>query len=118
MFLTPKRGTTGSMRFAIRSTASTAEQGINGRTFLPSGWHHVAIVMDGATMTMQMYVDGEMVRSAATTLLPKDLGVTTQNWLGRSQFAADAFYSGSLDDFRIYTRALPESEIRYLAGDR
>ncbi len=117
MFLTPKRGATGSMRFAIR-TATVSEQVLNARAPLPSGWHHVAVVMNGATMTMQMYVDGVMVRSVATTLLPKDLGVTTQNWLGRSQFAVDAFYTGLLDDFRVYNRALSESEVRYLVGDR
>jgi hypothetical protein len=47
-----------------------------------------------------------------------DLGVTTQNWLGRSQWTADPFFGGSIDDFHIYNRALSESEVRYLAGDR
>jgi hypothetical protein len=58
------------------------------------------------------------VDSAATTVLPKDLGVTTQNWLGRSQFAADPYLNGVLDDFRIFDRALSEGEVRYLTGDR
>ena len=44
--------------------------------------------------------------------------MTNQNWLGRSQWTADAFFTGVLDDFRIYNRALSESEVRYLAGDR
>jgi hypothetical protein len=67
---------------------------------------------------MQMYVDGAMVRSVATVLLPKDMGVTTQNWIAKSQYPADAYYKGALDDFRIYSRALSEGEVRYLAGDR
>lgn len=40
------------------------------------------------------------------------------NWLGRSQFANDAYFEGALDEFRIYSRSLSEGEIRYLAGDR
>jgi hypothetical protein len=49
--------------------------------------------------------------------LPSDLGETTENYLGRSQFAADAYYVGSLDEFRIYNRALSEGEVLYLAGN-
>ncbi|NLT76301.1 MAG: LamG domain-containing protein, partial [Planctomycetes bacterium] len=50
--------------------------------------------------------------------LPADLGATTQNWLGRSQYEADEYFGGALDDFRIYRRALSASEIRFLAGER
>jgi hypothetical protein len=117
MFLTPRQGTGGPIRFAIR-TATVGEQVVNAPATLPSGWHHVAVVIASATMTIQLYLDGELVGSGATTLLPKDMGVTTQNWLGRSQWTADAYLTGSLDEFRIFTRALSASEVRYLAGDR
>ncbi len=52
------------------------------------------------------------------SILPEDLGVTNQNWIGRSQFTADAFFNGAADDFRIYNRAMSAAEVRYLAGDR
>jgi hypothetical protein len=117
MFLSPRTGTTGPMRFAIR-TATVTERVVNATVTLPSGWHHVAVVIDSATMTLGLYLDGQQVGTAATTLLPKDLGNTTQNWLGRSQFEADAYFTGALDEFRIYNRALSEGEVRYLAGDR
>jgi hypothetical protein len=117
MFLCPRQGTTGAMRFAIR-TATVTERQANAPTTLPSGWHHVAIVFNNATMRMDLYLDGQVVGSGATTLLPKDLGNTTQNWLGRSQYPADAYFTGSLDEFRIFNRALSAAEVRYLAGDR
>jgi hypothetical protein len=69
-------------------------------------------------MTITLYVDGEQIASGATAVLPRDLGNTTQNWIGRSQYAADAYLFGSIDDFRIYNRALSAAEVRYLAGDR
>ncbi|MEN6335280.1 MAG: LamG-like jellyroll fold domain-containing protein, partial [Phycisphaerales bacterium] len=116
MFLSPRQGTGGGMRFAIR-TATVAEQAVDGPR-VPVGWHHMAIAIDSNTMTLNLYLDGVLVASAATTLLPKDLGNTTQNWLGRSQWTADAYFLGSLDDFRIYNRVLSEAEVRYLAGDR
>jgi hypothetical protein len=117
MFLCPRQGTTGAMRFAIRTTA-VGEQIVDSPAGMPLGWHHAAITIDSATMTMKLYLDGEQVGTAATTLLPKDLGNTTQNWLGRSQYTADAYFFGVLDEFRIYNRVLSAAEVRYLAGDR
>jgi len=58
------------------------------------------------------------VASGPTAVLPRDLGVTTQNWLGRSQWSGDGYYQGQIDEFRIYDRALTAGEVRYLAGYR
>ena len=60
---------------------------------LPTGWHHVAVVIDGTAMTFKLYLDGTVVAEGSTTVLPKDLGMTTQNWLGRSQLTADGYLS-------------------------
>jgi len=117
MFLSPRQGTAGNMRFAIRS-ATVAEQIVNSPGPMTVGWHHTAVVIDSQAKTVTLYLDGEPVASAATTVLPKDMGNTTQNWIGRSQYAADAYFFGSIDDFRIYNRVLSEGELRYLAGDR
>ena len=104
------------MRVALR-TATVGEQIITDGA-LPAGWHHVAVTIDSATKTMKLYVDGNLKASGATTLLPKDMGVTTQNWLAKSQYPADAYYKGALDDFRIYNKALSKGEVMYLAGQR
>ncbi len=116
MFLTPNTGA-GAARFAIR-TAAVGEQRATNPSALGTGWHHLAIVIDATSMALRLYQDGTLVRTSTTTLLPKDLGVTTQNWLGRSQFTGDPFFNGLLDDFRIYNRVLTAPEVRYLAGDR
>ena len=78
----------------------------------------MAAVIDGSAMTLRLYQDGESIGSRPTTVLPKDLGVTNQNWLGRSQWSADGLYQGLIDEFRIYNRALSDGEVRYVAGDR
>ena len=85
MFLTPKAGGTNKIRFAIKLNGSS-EQIINGTAALPTGgWHHAAVTLNGSTGTL--YVDGQQVGSnTAMTIKPSDLGVTTQNWIGRSQF--------------------------------
>ncbi len=105
MFLTPRQGTSGAMRFAITISSNGSESGLNSPTNLSAGWHHVVAIIDGTAKTMQLCLDGEVVASGPTAVVPKDLGTTTQNWLGRSQWTADALFAGILDDFRIYTRA-------------
>jgi Concanavalin A-like lectin/glucanases superfamily len=118
MFLCPSTGAAGPVRFAITPTAGAGESFVDTSSSLPSGWHHVATVIDSATMTMSVYIDGAEAASGPTGTLPQDLGVTTQNWLGRSQYAADAYFNGLLAELSIYSRALSPGEIRYLAGDR
>jgi hypothetical protein len=117
MFLTPDQGG-DNLRFAITTSGNTGEQQLTSPGDFPTGWHHAAVVIDSATMTLTLYIDGTPVDSGPTTLLPKNLGVTTSNWLGRSIYTADPYFNGAIDGFRIYGRALSEGEIRYLAGDR
>jgi hypothetical protein len=117
LFFTQRNGS-GVMRFSITTTSSAGESVLNGPSALPTGWHHVAVTIDGASREMGLYFDGRLVDSGPTGTLPTDLGNTTQNWIGRSQYTADAYFNGSVDDFRIYNRALSEAEVRYLVGDR
>jgi regulation of enolase protein 1 (concanavalin A-like superfamily) len=115
MFLTPKCGGTGVVRFAITTSGSAGEQQINGQAALPAGaWTHVAVTLAGSVGIL--YVNGvEVGRNSALTLKPFSLGSTTQNWIGRSQFS-DPYLSGLVDDFRIYSGALSASDVQALAN--
>ena len=114
MFLTPQPGGSG-LRFAIKNNGS-AEQQINSTAAFPTGvWKHVAVTLSGSTGTL--YVDGvQVATNTSMTLNPSNLGETTQNWIGRSQYTGDAYFNGQIDDFRIYSRALGASEISALFG--
>jgi hypothetical protein len=98
-----------SLRFAITLNGSANEQQINAPP-LPTGvWKHVAVTLQGDTGIL--YVDAQPVATNANlTLNPSDLGYTTLNYLGKSQFS-DPYLDGSVDDFRIYNRALNVSEL-------
>jgi len=115
MFLTPQSGS-GTVRFAITTGGWSAEQRVNGSAALPTGsWVHVAVTRLGNVGTL--YVNGAVVgTNSSLTLSPSSLGNTNQNWLGRSQYAADGYLDGQLDDFRIYNRALSATEISSLAS--
>lgn len=75
-------------------------------------WHHfVALRSDG---TNQLYLDGELQgtassTSSATNAIPLCFGCVI--W---SNGKAARFFKGSLDEIRIYDRALSELEIRSL----
>jgi endoglucanase len=111
MFLTANNGSVP--RFAIR-TASVGEQVIDGNAALPTGvWTHVAVTMAGPVGTL--YVNGVASGSNANMgLVPALLGSTTLNYIGKSQFGADAYLSAAVDDVRIYSTALSAANIAAL----
>jgi hypothetical protein len=114
LFITPSAGSGGPVRFAIKS-ASGSEQTISGAAPLSAGvWTHVAVTQSGALGIL--YVNGvEVGRNTGLTVAPSGLGSTTQNYLGRSQFASDAYLDGLLDDLRLHRRALSASEVAAFA---
>ncbi|MFT3787364.1 MAG: alginate lyase family protein [Tepidisphaeraceae bacterium] len=104
---------TAKLRFGIR-TPSVAEQQITSTVAMPAGtWAHVAVVLNGSVGTL--YLNGVQAgQTTNLTLNPSSLGNTTLNYLGKSQWA-DPYLTGSLDDFRIYNRALTSAEVSSLA---
>jgi len=102
------------MRVAFRSPGSAGEQQLNVGPPLASGVEkHVAVVMNGQAGSMALYVDGALQDSIQSDDLIGQLSTITDNnnWLGRSQFSADAGFEGSLLEFRIYDRVLNAQQI-------
>ncbi|MGF2686894.1 LamG-like jellyroll fold domain-containing protein [Marinobacter sp. DUT-3] len=76
-------------------------------------WMHLAITLSGQTAVL--YVNGEAVaRHESIRPTPAQLGVLDQAWLGRSQFEADPFLGGRVDDVRLYSGALTAEEVKAL----
>ncbi|WP_425397866.1 LamG-like jellyroll fold domain-containing protein [Aeoliella sp.] len=111
MFLTPQAGGSGGpLRFAIKTASSGAEQQLNGPSLASGQWYHVAVTLTGSGGTL--YLDGvPIATNDSMSLTPADMGSTTQNYLGDSQYAADPPLRGRIDDFRLYAEALPAKQI-------
>ncbi|GAA3673325.1 hypothetical protein GCM10022267_70170 [Lentzea roselyniae] len=109
-FLTP-RSSAGGARFAVTTGGAAGEQRIDAPAALPQGvWTHVAVTQNGDLGVL--YVNGaEVARNSALTLRP---GSTTQNWIGRSQYAGDPYLDGAVDSFRVHGRALTAAEVANL----
>ena len=108
MFLSIQAGSANVMRYAIKNGG--AEQVVSYNYTLPlNTWTHFAITQSGNTCTM--YVNGTAVASnTGLTIKPSAIGSTTLNYLGKSQFN-DPLFNGSIDEFKIYSRALTAAEI-------
>ncbi|MFC7622831.1 LamG-like jellyroll fold domain-containing protein [Microlunatus sp. GCM10028923] len=78
-------------------------------------WHQVVLQRRGGTVTLS--VDGDRVAEAAGAEGPVSGDDPTPIYLGQRLDGADRFH-GSLDEFRIYDRALTAAELSALrAGD-
>ena len=100
MFLTPKGGSS-KVRFAILTPASGSEQESRVPGMLPIGvWTHLAVTISGSTGTL--YMNGAVAgTNNAMTLNPSSLGLTNQNYIGKSQWN-DPHCDGLIDHFQIY----------------
>ncbi|MBN2506876.1 MAG: lamin tail domain-containing protein [Verrucomicrobia bacterium] len=113
MFLTPGPGA-GVLRAAYTQNGNGSEQIVQGSAALATGTQkHVVLTTDGDTLQGRLYVDGVLVGSNdAMTLTPAAVGPTVNNWLGRSQWSADAYLNGRIHEFRIYNIALTPEEVQ------
>jgi arabinan endo-1,5-alpha-L-arabinosidase len=107
--LTPS-ASSGKLRFNISVNSVPGEQIADGLFPLPANvWTHVAVVMDGARVTL--YTNGTPVATNLyANLLPANLSATN-NYFGKSQWPADPYFSGRLSSVRIFSRPLLANEI-------
>ncbi|MGF2687126.1 LamG-like jellyroll fold domain-containing protein [Marinobacter sp. DUT-3] len=115
MALVP-RDRDNQMCFFITRISYHADQKICGNPAPVGEWAHVAMSLSGTTGILYLN-GGEVGRNDNMVLAPFRLGVSTQNWLGDSQYGNDAFLDGKIDDFRIYSGALSAAQIAALAAE-
>jgi hypothetical protein len=113
MMLTARNGS-GVARFAMTLNSGDGEQVIDSTAALPTGqWVHVAVTLSGNVGTL--YVNGAVAGTNTTMqFAPFRLGSTSQNWIGRSQYSADPYFDGLVDEFRIHRGALSAEQVAAL----
>lgn len=85
--------------------------------FALNEWNHAAIVREGNTA--KMYINGELRATNTDFTLDLDYtGDSNCNYLGKSAYAADAYYDGMIDNFQIYDSALTQEEIAVLSDKK
>jgi hypothetical protein len=74
----------------------------------PTGATHVALAINASAM--RLYINGTSA-GMATPPVPLNGITASHNWLGRSQYAQDPEFQGSIDEFRIYPTARTAAQI-------
>lgn len=74
--------------------------------------HQLAVVFVSSSHT-ELYRDGVQVASG-TVAFPLSAIDDVNDWIGRSQWVNDHTFKGTVDEFRIYDRALTACEIQQL----
>jgi hypothetical protein len=120
MYLTTNKS--NAVRFRFSTTvdgipdAAVVNEILEGKNPVPVGvWTHVAVSI--GAQSASLFVDGtEVATTTDVVLRPSDLVAMPNNYIGRSEFPADPYLDGQIDEFRVYNRALSASEISALAG--
>jgi hypothetical protein len=79
-------------------------------TFADTNWHHLACTYDAATRQRTVYVDGIGWKMDGSAAIQAD-GVFN---VGRVPWG-EGYFSGNIDDVRVYNRALSKEAIAWLA---
>jgi len=81
-------------------------------SFVNSNWYFVAITRDISSSTVKFYKNGTLVASRTFTIYP--VASTNDVYVGAGYAG---YYQGTIDEVRIYNRALSDEEIKQLYYD-
>lgn len=107
IFLTPSNGS--EMRFVLKNGGE--EQILSASPLTKNTWVHIAATVDEGGAAL--YVNGAKVAEKSVGIVPGDINPIF-NYIGRSQFAADPYFSGRINDMRAYNYALSPDDVAKL----
>ncbi len=111
MVLIASQSNSGIPIFAI-NVNNTGSINLNAPNPIPlNTWTHIAVTLSGTTATM--YINGiQVAQNTSFNANPASLGATANNWFGRSQYTSDAYFSGNMEEMRLWNVARTQKQIR------
>ena len=103
---------TGTIEVNPDGNNGTVEFGSSG-AFSTNTWHHLAVSMSAGTYTV--YLDGTSLGSGSTTNTTFDNGYNYQ--IGKTPNSSINEWSGKIDQFRLFDKAISSSEVTTLYGE-
>ena len=107
MFLTPSSGS-GTLRFGITSAGTSEEEDVDTDPLVTGQWVNIAVTLGGRTAII--YLNGRPV-AAGNILLNTSFINPTNSYIGKSQFASDPLFNGSISQFSMYDYALTQTQL-------
>ncbi len=106
-----RMGTTNDLAFIIEKNGNYSHRATVTNGIVNGTWMHVAATVDAAG-NMTLYVNG--ASAATATGVAPDVGVRTNQFIGRSNFAVDGAFDGAIDDLLITNGAMSAAAIANL----
>ena len=86
------------------------KQGISLSHAIPlNKWTHIAISF--RQNQVMIYFNGTLNASGPCSIRPSDFAIASRNWIGRSKYRGDSYFTGSISDLRVFERALAAEEV-------
>lgn len=101
--------TSNNLNFGVFDGANSSNVTAVG-AIINNEWHHYAVVLN-SDRTVNVYRDGTALAVSGRLYMPNPVN-RTLNYIGRSNWASDAYYAGGLDEFAIYDRSLTQTDIQ------
>ncbi|TAE00502.1 MAG: hypothetical protein EAZ97_05700 [Bacteroidetes bacterium] len=105
-----RNGTTNDLYLQVFNGAVAQVVYLVSNAITNNTWQHITLTIDN-TKTAKIYKNGVQVGTVILSNMPVVVN-RTKNYLGRSNWAGDAYYQGQMDEASIWNRALSETEIR------
>ncbi|MCH5326725.1 MAG: Por secretion system protein, partial [Duncaniella sp.] len=100
----------GKLKFAIDDDDVKSEATAEGTSYFDGQWHHIVLVREGATKTVKMYADGQLIAESADGTGPI-LDNNEDIVIGNVNYNFNNFFEGSLDEVSIYTGAMTAANV-------
>ena len=102
----------GWLTGTLRNTGALEQplRGTNPQALPQNSEHHVAYTVDYPNRIAALYLDGAEIGRRTISIDPSQFD-QVNDWLARSQWSPDAFFNGSINEFRIYDAALSPGEV-------
>jgi hypothetical protein len=96
---------------AVPTNVTISDTNYNDNTWRHVVWTLSYAVVGSNTSTWNIYVNGTLKTTASTKSYPNPAVTRTISYIGRSNWVADAYYNGNIDDFRIYNTVLTAPQV-------
>ena len=99
------------LRYALLTDGTAGELNMTATGVVKEKeWHHFTLVRENKVM--KLYVNGILYAESATfgDNTPCDIE-NSLNYIGKSQFSADPYFHGYIDEFKVFNKALTDKDI-------
>jgi len=106
----------GQIRYYEGNTSTNSQQPTTTASYDDGNWHNVVMTRSGTTDVFTMYIDGAEVIAPTTMTNPH----TSHNFnlhIGRYTASAIYFWDGTIDQVRVFNKALSSSEVSTLYAE-